>query len=385
MEDRAFGELLSLARTVPDPRRPNRLHILSEVITLAVCAVLGGAEGWVDVQDFCEVYEKDFRDLLTLPSGIPSHDTFGRIFSLLIPAELERVVIGWTVNLREQTKGKLLNLDGKSLRQSFTQGWDKSGMAHMVSVFMNENRMVLAQSNTPGKGHELEAIRQLLNTVNIQEAVVTIDALGCQQDIAATIVEKKGDYVLSLKGNQSTLQTKVKVLLDEAILLKFEGMRFDYHEQTQAGHGRIETRKVWCTDEVQHLKGIGPWKGLQSVAVVESRRKVAGKAKEGVGDGTTIERRYYISSLPGGDAKRMAECVRGHWGVENGLHWILDVVFREDECRIRKGHGAENFSRLRRFALNQHGKEKSTKAMSLRRKRKRCASSLSYLFKTLLA
>ena len=385
MEDRAFGELLSLAQSITDPRRHNRIHNLAEVIMMATLAVLGGAEGWVDVHDFVEDEEAWFRTFLKLSGGIPSHDTFGRIFARLVPSEVERFVIGWTGVLRERSKGRLLNIDGKGLRRSFKRGWDKSGMDHLVSAFMGENRLVLAQTNTPGKGHELAAIRQLLNTVDVQDAVVTIDALGCQHDVAATIIEKKADYVLSLKGNQSTLQTKVKVLLDEAILLKFKGMRFDFYEKTESGHGRIETRKVWCTDEVHHLQGIGQWKGLKSVAVVESRRKVAGQAKEGLGDGTTIERRYYISSLPGNDAKLMARCIRGHWGVENGLHWILDVAFREDECRIRTGHAAENFSRLRRFAMNQYNKEKTRKDRSLRRKRKLCARNMPYLLKTLLA
>ena len=385
MEDRAFVDLLSLAQSVADPRRHNRIHNLAEMIVMAILAVLGSAEGWVDVHDFVEDEEPWFRTFLKLSGGIPSHDTFGRIFARLVPSELERLVIGWTDTLREQSQGRLLSIDGKSLRQSFMHGWDKSGMAHLVSVFMSENRLILAQCNTPGKGHELAAIRSLLQTVDIHNAVVTIDALGCQHDVAATIIEKKADYVLSLKGNQSTLQTKVKVLLDEAILLKFKGMRFDFYEKTESGHGRIETRKVWCTDEVHHLKAIGQWKGLKSVGVVETRRKVSGKAQEGSGDGTTIERRYYISSLPGCDAQRMAQCIRGHWGVENGLHWILDVVFREDECRIRKGYAAENFSRLRRLALNQHNKEKSKKGWSLRRKRKRCARNPQYLLKTLLA
>jgi predicted transposase YbfD/YdcC len=287
-----------------------------------------------------------FSTFLDLKHGIPSHDTFGRVFSRLNPDAFERCFVAWTRAVAQTAWGGLIAIDGKSIRRSFRHAWDKSGMAHLVSAFVDANHLVFSQVAVADKSNEIDAIPRLLGLLDLEGATVTIDALGCQKEIARQITEAGGDYVLAVKENQPVLHAKVSKLLDEAILDAFEGMNYASHESSDDNHGRVENRRVWVTDEVDHLGSLrDEWAGLSSVAVVESVRQVlAGK--------TSIERRYFISSLKGLDAREMAAAVRGHWAVENKLHWQLDVSFREDERRIRKDHGPENFSRLCRIALN---------------------------------
>jgi predicted transposase YbfD/YdcC len=361
---------------LPDPRSPlGRRHGLSDLLTIAVCAVVCGADGWVQVEQFAHAKRKWFATFLSLPYGVPSHDTFGRVFAMLDPDALERCFVRWTRALAA-TGGKLVSIDGKSLRRSFAHAWDKSGMCHLVSAFVGANRMVLGQLAVDGtgnggggggngggggeaeeeerrRGNEITAIPKLLELLDLTGATVSIDAIGCQRDIATKIRERGGDYVLCLKQNQPTLHAKVKALLDEAILenLAAPDMPGDYYEEVDgAEHGRIETRRVWCTARVDHLRLDEPWPGLASVAAVERVREVLGKDKSTAR--REAERHYYISSLEGHDARRMAAAVRGHWSVENQLHWHLDVSFGEDQRRVRTGYGAENFSRLARLALN---------------------------------
>jgi predicted transposase YbfD/YdcC len=358
---------------LPDPRSPlGRRHVLSDLLTLAICAVICGADGWVQVEQFANAKRAWFTTFLSLPYGIASHDTFGRVFAMLDPDALERCFVGWTQALAS-AGGKLVAVDGKSLRRSFAHAWDTSGMSHLVSAFVGANRMVLGQLAVDGggggddddearrRGNEITAIPKLLELLDLKGATVSIDAIGCQREIAAKIRERGADYVLCLKANQPTLHAKVKALLDEAILEGFTAadMGGDYFEEVDGDHGRIETRRVWCTDRVDHLKLGEPWPHLASVAAVERVREVLGKDKSTAQK--QVERHYYISSLTGADARRMAGAIRGHWSVENQLHWHLDVSFGEDQRRVRKGNGAENFSRLARVALNLLQRDTKTK------------------------
>jgi predicted transposase YbfD/YdcC len=355
---------------LPDPRSPlGRRHVLSDLLTIAVCAVICGADGWVQVEQFAHAKRNWFATFLSLPYGIPSHDTFGRVFAMLDPAALERCFVRWTAALASAGGGRLVAVDGKSLRRSFAHAWDKSGVCHLVSAFVGANRLVLGQlavDATGGgggggggedeedrrRGNEITAIPKLLELLDLSGATVTVDAIGCQREVAAKVRERGGDYVLCLKQNQPTLHAKVKALMDEGILEGFRApdLPGDFYEEVDGDHGRVETRRVWCTARVDHLRLGEPWPGLASVAAVERVREVLGKDKSTAK--REVERCYYVSSWEGADARRMAAAVRGHWSVENQLHWHLDVSFDEDRRRVRTGHGAENFSRLARLALN---------------------------------
>lgn len=330
---------------VPDPRKKNIRFRLIDLIAMAILAILCGAEDWPDVALCVKAKKKFLATFLDLPHGTPSADTFRRVFARLNPEAFETAFRNWMRELVALSGSPCLAIDGKSLRHSFEHAWDANSMAHMVSVFACANGQVLTQLAVAGKGQELAAIRQILGLVDLHGAVVSIDALGCQKDIAAKIVAGGGQYILALTENQPTLYTKVKALLDEGILTDFADLPHGHHAETDAGHGRIETRRVWVTDQLQHLKGLEAWQGLAAVAVVEATREV-------LGGKTSTERRYYLSAVPGRDAAFFAAAQRGHWGIENRLHWILDMIFHEDQSRLHKGHGAENFSRLRRIALN---------------------------------
>jgi predicted transposase YbfD/YdcC len=250
----------------------------------------------------------------------------------------------------------LIAIDGKAIRRSFEHAWDASGMAHLVSAFVDANAVVFAQVATDAKSNEIEAIPRLLALLDLAGATVTVDAIGCQREVAAEVVDRGGHYVLAVKQNQPALHAKVKALLDEAILDRFDQMSHGACDQACGGHGRVEVRRAWVTDEVRWLGDdlLALWPGLAAVAAVECDRAVAGGAR-------SVERRYFITSRPGTDAAAILAAVRGHWAVENKLHWQLDVSFREDDCRVRVGHGAENLSRLRRLALNLLKRDTSAK------------------------
>jgi len=366
--------ILTCFADIPDPRSARgRQHELSDILTIALCGVICGAESWTEVEQFGCDKEPWLRTFLKLPRGIPSHDTFGRVFAALDPEAFERCFKKWVEALAHHSGGKIIAVDGKTLRRSFEHAWKKTGI-HLVSAFATTNRLVLGQVATEVKSNEITAIPKLLELLDLQGATVTIDAMGCQKEIARQIISQGGDYMLAVKDNQPKLHAHVKALLDEAILDSFKGMEGDYSEGTEAGHGRIEVRKVWCTPEVRWLKEKEDWPGLRSLAVVESHRQVLGR--------TSVERRYYISSHCGTDAQATATAIRSHWGIENQVHWQLDVSFNEDQCRVRTGHAAENFSRLRRIALNLLKQEKSVK-VGIKAKRLKAGWNPDYLLKVL--
>jgi len=367
---RHFGKL-------PDPRRAQgRRHSLADMMVLAVTAVICAADSWSDVRDFGRAKLKWFKTFLDLPYGIPSQDTFERVFARLDPEAFERCFLEWTQALAVASGGKLVAIDGKRIRRSFAHAWAQSTAVHLVSAFVVANATVFAQLAVESKENEIVAIPKLLALLDLHEATVTIDAIGCQTAIAQQIVEQGGDYVLAVKDNQPGLARALRADLDDLIREKFQGVSHDYYESVTGDHGRIETRRVWTTAQIDWLgEERRRWPGLRSVAVVESQRQVAAP-------GETCERRYYISSLDGRDAARIATAIRSHWGIENQLHYVLDVSFNEDQCRVRKSHGAENFSRIRRVALNLLRRE-TTRKRGIKGKRLNAAWDHDYLLKLL--
>ncbi len=388
MDAKATQELLRFFRGLHDPRAANARHRLDDVLSIAILAVLCGSDSWAAVEAWGWGNLQWLQTFLDLPHGIPSHDTFDRLFALLDPLAFEKAFNHWTATLVGDGAGLFVAVDGKTLRRSWRHAWSKTPV-HMVSAFATQNQVVLGQLATDAKSNEITAIPKLLAMLSLAGATVTIDAMGCQREIAAQILGQKGRYILAVKDNQPTLHRKVKALLDEAVLDGFSALRHGYDQQDDAGHGRIEKRRVWVTDEVDWLGEdlLSAWPGLAALVVVESTRRDLGDLEGKV----SVERRYFISSHPGTDAKLHAAAIRRHRGIENTLHWQLDVSLNEDQCRLRIKHGAENFSRLRRIAINKlkrweikkdNGKPMKT---SLRIKQKSCGWSRKFLIEALLA
>ena len=393
MEAQATAGLLRFFRGIQDPRARNCSHFLSDVLSIAIMAVLCGSQGWAAVESWGLLNRDWLATFLDLPHGIPSHDTFDRIFGMLDPMAFEECFMKWTSSLIGNSGGLFVAVDGKTLRRSWKRAWSKTPV-HLVSAFVSKNNLVLGQLATDAKSNEITAIPKLLGMLVLAGRTVTIDAMGCQREIAAQIIGQKGDYLLAVKDNQPTLFAAVSALLDEGILDGFAGMRHGCFEsfQDKNSHGRIETRRVWVTDEVHWLgkELLELWPGLKSIVVVESIRQDLGDLTGKV----STERRYYICSRGGADnnlAQLLAQGIREHWGVENGLHWCLDVSMGEDKSRIRVAKGAENFSRLRRIALNKLKrcslKNKNGKDLKLGvgLKQQCCGWSREFLLKAVLA
>lgn len=362
---------------LPDPRRAQgRRHNLADMIVIAVTAVICAADSWSDVHEFGRAKQKWFKTFLDLPYDIPSQDTFERVFARLNPDAFDRCFMAWTQALSVSTGGQLVAIDGKRIRRSFAHAWSHTTATHLISAFVTGNATVFAQLAVDVKENEITGIPRLLELLDLHGATVTIDAMGCQTAIAGQIVVQGGDYVLCVKDNQPGLAQALRADLDDLIRTKFAGVPHDVCETVDGDHGRIETRRVWTTSQIDWLGAEqSRWPGLRSVAVVESIREVPPKE-------ATSERRYYISTLDGSDARRMAAVIRGHWGIENKLHYVLDVSFAEDQCRVRKGHAAENFSRIRRIALNLLRRE-TNKKRGIKGKRLIAAWDHDYLLKIL--
>ena len=312
------------------------------------------------------------KGFLELPNGIPSHDTFGRVFALLDAQQFQDCFLEWVKAVSDVTRGQVIAIDGKTLRRSHDRSLGKSAI-HMVSAWASENRLVLGQVKVAEKSNEITAIPELLALLDVSGCIVTIDAMGCQKEIARLIIEDSGDYVLALKENQGQLYQEVKELFEDEDLVAKTG---DFHETVNQGHGRLEHRRCWSIADqecLSYLNSSGKWRGLQSVAKVTGERRI--------GEQVSIESRYYISSLPG-DAKELLWAVREHWGIENSLHWVLDIAFREDESRVRKGHGPENLATIRHMALNLLRRETSSKG-GVKARRLRAGWDEAYLLKVL--
>lgn len=409
MEGQATEGLLRFFRDLKDPRASNARHLLSDVLSIAILAVLCGSEGWASVEGWGLANEPWLATFLDLSHGVPSHDTFDRVFGLLDPLAFEKCFTAFTSALVANASGLFVAVDGKTLRRSWKRGWSKTPV-HLVSAFCVKNQTVLGQLATDSKSNEITAIPKLLAMLDLAGATVTIDAMGCQREIAAQIRGQHAHYVLAVKDNQPTLHQKVKALLDEAALYGMHAssdLPRGYFEssQTKDSHGRAETRRVWVISDVAALGAglLALWPGLEggSVVMVECERRDLGDFPgPNQPAPTSVERHYFITSHgaasagaadPDALAKFLGDGIRAHWGIENGLHWRLDVAMREDDSRIRMAHGAENFSRLRRIALNKlkrwEIKKPNGKILKagIRLKQQACGWSREFLLQALLA
>jgi predicted transposase YbfD/YdcC len=367
---------LSLAHHFADLTDPridrSRLHELLDIVAIAICAVVAGADSWDDIEDFGNAKIDWLGTFLELPNGIPSHDTFRRLFERLDPAEFQKGFLGWIEALHEATERQVIAIDGKSLRRSFDRAKGKSAL-HLVHAWATANHLLLGQVAVDQKSNEITAIPVLLKMLSISGAIVTIDAMGCQKEIARTIRGREADYILALKANHERLFEQVVAFWDRACARLMKGPDIGYDREWSEGHGRTEARRCWATSDLDWLEGREEWKDLKSVVFIESERFI--------GESLSVETRYYLSSLPN-DARLLNQAVRSHWGVENSLHWVLDVTFDEDRSRIKKENAPENFGLLRRLALCLLKKESSSKR-SIKGKRLRASWDEGYLQRVL--
>jgi predicted transposase YbfD/YdcC len=363
---------------VTDPRLDRtKDHKLIDIITITLCAVICGAEGWTDIENYGNSKLSWLKTFLELPNGIPSHDTFGRVFSLLDAGQFQKAFYEWVWAVNEIVQGQIINIDGKRLGGSGDKVLGKRAI-YMVSAWAEENELVLGQRKVDTKSNEITAIPELLKILAISGCIVTIDAIGTQTQIAETIREAQADYVLSVKENQGHLFEDISVLfaVDQADNFKYAA--FEHDKTVNKGHGRIEIRECWSTSDPAYLnliRGKENWTGLQSIAMVACTRILAGKE--------TKTLRYYISSLPS-DAKRLLHIVRRHWAIENELHWVLDVALNEDHSRVRIDQAPENLAVLRHLALNLLKQEKTAKG-GIHAKQLQAAWNDDYLLKILSA
>ena len=368
MEKQSPGDILSHFSSIEDPRLDRtKEHSLINIIVIAICAVVCGADSFTEIEVFGNAAKAWLSNVLDLKNGIPSHDTFGRVFSMIDPEEFKRCFLSWIKEVSQITSGEIIAIDGKTLRRSFDKKSNKAAI-HMVSAWANTNSLVLGQIKVDDKSNEITAIPKLLKLLEIKGCIVTIDAIGCQKKIADEIIDKGADYILALKGNQGKLFEQTENFFNEAEEDNFNNINHENYVTEEKSHGREEKREYRLVKEINFLNNKDDWNNLNSIAMVTSTRII--------GEKQTIEKRYYISSLSG-EIERFAEGVRKHWGIENKLHWILDVQFREDDSRIRKGNGAENFAMLRHVALNLLKQDKKTK-LGIKAKRYRAAVDQKY-------
>jgi predicted transposase YbfD/YdcC len=356
---------------LPDPRVVGRCeHKLLDIIVIAICGVLGGAEGWEDIEEFGVSKESWLRQFLELGCGIPSHDTFRRVFSLLDASAFQERFARWVEGVFSLERGQVLAIDGKTVRGSHDQRNGQEAI-HLVSAWASESGLLLGQRKVAEKSTEITAIPELLKSLYVGGCIVSIDAMGCQKDIAETILSQGADYVLALKGNQGQLHQDVQEWFEWAKQSQFKDMDYSFWQTPNKGHGRVEIRRCWALSDPRAFEHDG-WAGLRSIVMLERQRHFAG--------GIQTQTAYFISSLPA-DAERLLQAVRAHWSVENTFHWTLDVTFREDDARLRSGDSAENFAILRHISLNLLKHHPAT--LSIKRKRFKAALDDSFLLELL--
>lgn len=358
-------------KTLPDPRiERKKLHKFGDIIFMTITAVICGCDNWDDIEEFGIGNYEWLKTVLELPNGIPSHDTFNRVFSLIDPVALQQCFIAWVQSVTQITEGRIISIDGKRMCNSGEGG--SKAIIHMVSAWSNANNMVLAQQKVNDKSNEITAIPALLKVLDIQGCLVTIDAMGCQQDIASAIINKEADYVLAVKGNQGHLHDDIKEAFEQDNEVLSE-------TQLNMGHGRIEKRTCSVINNTDWVCKKTKWEGLQTLIRIQSERT------KKIGATTETQTRYYISSRKA-DAAFFNHAVREHWGIENKLHWILDVAFGEDKSNKRAGNAAENFSFINKIALNllqSYDDRRGAKKFSVSTKRKKCGWNKEYLLTVL--
>jgi predicted transposase YbfD/YdcC len=361
-------------KRLPDPRiNRTRRHELQDVMAVALCAVICGADDWAAVERFGKAKLDWFRTFLALPNSIPSHDTFGRIFAALDPEAFKSCFLDWVKALTKDLAGEVVAIDGKTLRHTFDTAADKAAI-HMVSAWASAQGVCLGQIKTEAKSNEITAIPKLLERLALKGCIVTIDAMGCQKEIARAIHDREADYVLSLKGNQGLFHDEIKVFLNDSVDSGFQDITHSFIQTVDGDHGRIEVRRVWATEDIAWLHDRDRWPGLRSLIIIESDRTIREK--------TTCERRLYISSLPA-DATKLANVIRSHWGIENSLHWILDVAMNQDQNRTRKGNAPDNLAVLHHIALNLL-KQDTTAKLGIKNRRLAAGWDHDYLLHILM-
>lgn len=363
-------------RALEDPRVEHLTdHKLLDPITIVLCAIISGAETRKDMALFGNERLEWLRQFMALENGIPSDDTFGRVFARLEPGQFQACFMSWVKAVFEVTKEQVIAVDGKSARHSYDKANGKEAV-HLVNAWATDNHLVLGQRAVAEKSNEITAIPELLRLLDVSGCIVTIDAMGCQTAIAEQIIAQQADYVLAVKGNQANLYEDMALFFHLAQQNDFQKVTYTYDRTVNKEHGRVEVRQCWAVsgeDSLHFLCEANRWRGLQTLAIVTSQRQVNGQ--------TSSETRYYITSLPN-DAARILHAVRSHWGIENALHWALDVVMGEDGARIRKDHAPENMAALKRFALSLLKQEKTLKR-GVQGKRLKAAMNPDYLRKVL--
>ncbi len=376
MEPSAVLALTQHFAALEDPRvERTRLHSLETIVTIAICAVICGAETWDEIAEFGEAKADWLATFLDLPHGIPSHDTFNRVFAALDPVQFRACFLRWMRAVATALPAQVVALDGKTVRRSHDRRAGKAAI-HMVSAWASANRLVLAQVKTDEKSNEITALPDLLRCLALGGCIVTLDAMGCQRQIARQIREQDADYVLALKDNQGTLAEDVRESFARAREDGFAGIGHDAAVAVDKGHGRIETRRAWVLtdrDVLAWLHDGHAWPGLAAIGMVEAERRI--------GTQRSVETRYYLLSAPL-SARAFGDAVRSHWGIENQVHWVLDMAFREDHSRIRQGAAAENVVVLRHIALNLL-KQQPTKRLSVKAKRLKAGWDNGYLLQIL--
>ena len=371
-----IGSIAKHFSRVKDPRidRTKR-HRLLDIIIIAICGVICGADSWVDIELFGKTKIDWLKTFLRLPNGIPSHDTFGRVFAALNPEEFESSFMEWVQAINQLTRGQVIAIDGKQLRGSQDSGAGKNAI-YMVSAWATENQLVLGQRKVDDKSNEITAIPKLLKLLEVKGCIVMVDAIGTQTKIAKTIIDQGGDYILAVKENRGHLYEDIHDLFADNQQFNYEGIPHSYAKVVNKDHGRIEIRQCWTISDPEYLANIRDlkrWDSIQTLVMILSERRI--------GDDSEVQDRYFISSLES-NAEKILRAKRSYWGIENRLHWVLDIAFNEDRSRVRKDNAPQNFAVLRHMALNLLKQEKTAKG-GIKAKRLQCGWNVDYLLKVL--